>query len=296
MIQAGLVLEGGATRGVFTSGALDYLMEQDLYFSNVVGVSAGSCNAVDYVSKQIGRTKDCMIHQGKDYNFYYGLKGFVKERSVLDMDMIFNKFPNELIPFDFDTFFESDITCEIVITNCVTGKAEYRTEESDRERLMKLCRASSSMPLVCPIVTLDGVPYLDGGLADSVPILHMQKQGIKKNVLILTRPKGYRKKPVSKGLARVYKKMYSKYPEVVRTCILRAKRYNQTMEYIDKLEEKGDIFVLRPQMKPVSRLEKDQDKLAAFYEHGYTLMREMLPDMLEYLGEEMEDGDRKDDE
>ena len=90
--------------------------------------------------------------------------------------------------------------------------------------------------------------------------------------------------------------MYSKYPEVVRTCILRAKRYNQTMEYIDKLEEKGDIFVLRPQMKPVSRLEKDQDKLAAFYEHGYTLMREMLPDMLEYLGEEMEDGDRKDDE
>ena len=148
MTEAGLVLEGGATRGVFTSGALDYLMEKNLYFSYVVGVSAGSCNAVDYVSKQIGRTRDCMIHRGKEYSYYYGLKDFVKERSLLDMDMVFNKYPNELFPFDFDTYFSNDMTCEIVTTNCLTGNAEYMTEESDRDRLMKICRASSSMPLV----------------------------------------------------------------------------------------------------------------------------------------------------
>lgn len=193
MTEAGLVLEGGATRGVFTSGALDYLMEKDLYFSYVVGVSAGSCNAVDYVSKQIGRTRDCMIHRGKEYSYYYGLKDFVKERSLLDMDMIFNKYPNELFPFDFDTYFSNGMTCEIVTTNCLTGNAEYMTEENDSDRLMKICRASSSMPLVCPIVNVDGIPYLDGGLADSIPVKHVQEKGLKKIVLILTRPEGYRK-------------------------------------------------------------------------------------------------------
>lgn len=283
MIEAGLILEGGATRGVFTSGALDYLMEQDIYLSHVIGVSAGSCNAADYVSKQIGRTRDCMIHQGKEYSYYYGLKDFIKERSVLDMDMIFNKLPNELLPFDFDTYFASDITCEIVTTNCLTGKAEYLTEEKDRDRLMKLCRASSSMPLVCPIVSLDGVPYLDGGLSDSVPVRRARKLGLKKVVVILTRPKGYRKKPLSKAVGRLHRRLYSKYPNLVRTCLLRYRMYNSTMEYIEHLEEKGEIFVMRPLVKPVSRLEKDYDKLQAFYDHGYSQMEHLLPQLQEYL-------------
>ena len=283
MIEAGLILEGGATRGVFTSGALDYLMEQDIYLSHVIGVSAGSCNAADYVSKQIGRTRDCMIHQGKEYSYYYGLKDFIKERSVLDMDMIFNKLPNELLPFDFDTYFASDITCEIVTTNCLTGKAEYLTEEKDRDRLMKLCRASSSMPLVCPIVNLDGVPYLDGGLSDSVPVRRARKLGLKKVVVILTRPKGYRKKPLSKAVGRLHRRLYSKYPNLVRTCLLRYRMYNSTMEYIEHLEEKGEIFVMRPLVKPVSRLEKDYDTLQAFYDHGYSQMEHLLPQLQEYL-------------
>lgn len=285
MIEAGLILEGGATRGVFTSGVLDYLMEQDIYFSHVIGVSAGSCNAVDYVSKQIGRTRDCMIHQGKDYNYYYGLKDFIKERSVLDMDMIFNKLPNELLPFDFDTYFSSEIHCEIVTTNCLTGKAEYMTETKDRDRLMKICRASSSMPLVCPIVNIEGTPYLDGGLSDSVPIKRAKELGLKKNVVILTRPKGYRKKPLSKAVGRMHRRLYSKYPAVVRTCLLRYKYYNRTMEYIEKLEDAGEIFVLRPGVKPVSRLEKDNEKLRAFYDHGYHRMEEMLPQLMQYLND-----------
>ena len=283
MIEAGLVLEGGATRGVFTSGALDYLMEKDLYFSYVVGVSAGSCNAVDYVSKQIGRTRDCMIHRGKEYSYYYGLKDFVKERSLLDMDMVFDKYPNEIFPFDFDTYFSSEIDCEIVTTNCRTGKAEYMTETGDRDRLMKICRASSSMPLVCPIVNVDQVPYLDGGLADSIPVKRAQEKGMDKIVLILTRPEGYRKKPTSKAVGKLYRKFYSKYPELVRTCIRRAAMYNKTEAYIEKLEAEGKIFVLRPEMKPVSRLEKDYDKLMAFYQHGYELMEKELPRMQVYL-------------
>ena len=170
MITGTMVLEGGATRGVFTSGALDYLMEKDVYLSHVIGVSAGSCNGVDYVSRQPGRTRDCMIQKDKEYNYYFGLKDFIKEKSVLDMDMVFDRYPNEIFPFDFDTYFASEMECEIVITNCVTGRAEYRTEEEDRDMLMRLCRASSSMPLLAPMVNIDGVPYLDGGLADSIPI------------------------------------------------------------------------------------------------------------------------------
>ena len=137
MQKATMVLEGGATRGVFSSGALDYLMEQDFYTSHVVGVSAGSCNGVDYVSKQIGRTRDCMIHKEKEYDYHVGFRKFVKEKSILDMDMVFDKYPKEIFPFDFDTYFASEMECEIVTTNCVTGKAEYMTERSDRDRLMK---------------------------------------------------------------------------------------------------------------------------------------------------------------
>ncbi len=148
MIQATMVLEGGATRGVFTSGVLDFLMEEKTELSHVVSVSAGACNGVDYVSKQIGRTRDCMIHKEKEYNYYYGFRKFVKEKSILDMDMVFDKYPNELFPFDYDTYFASGTECEIVTTNCRTGKAEYMTERKDRDRLMKLCRASSSMPLI----------------------------------------------------------------------------------------------------------------------------------------------------
>ena len=166
MTKASLVLEGGATRGVFTSGVLDYLMERDLYFSHVIGVSAGSCNGVGYVAKQIGRTKECMIHKEKEYDYYMGIRKFIKEKSLLNMDMIFDKYPNELFPFDYDTYFDSDIKFEVVTTNCITGNAEYLTEKHDRERLMKICRASSSMPLVSPIVNVDGIPYLDGGLAE----------------------------------------------------------------------------------------------------------------------------------
>ena len=139
--RATLVLEGGATRGVFTSGVLDYLMDQDLYMSHVIGVSAGACNAVDYVSKQPRRTRDCMIPEDKENSYYYGIREFVKEKSLMNMDLIFDKYPNELFPFDFDTYFNSEIHCELVTTNCITGKAEYMTEDHDRDRLMKICRA-----------------------------------------------------------------------------------------------------------------------------------------------------------
>lgn len=285
MEKATLVLEGGATRGVFTSGALDFLMEQKLYMSHVIGVSAGACNGLDYVSKQIGRTRDCMIHTEKEYD-YINLRKFVRERSLIDMDMIFDKFPNEVYPFDFDTYFQSDIVCEMVTTNCVTGKAEYMTEDSDPKRLMKVCRASSSLPLFSPIVNIDGTPYLDGGLADSVPIERALEIGNDKIVVILTRNPGYRKKLPSKGVMKIYRSSYKTYPNLIRTIARRSIVYNRTMEKIEKLEEEGKIFVLRPQMKTVSRLERNTDALTDFYNHGYNYMKKQYHNLLEYLQEE----------
>ena len=283
MVKATMVLEGGATRGVFTSGVLDYLMEQELYVSHVIGVSAGSCNAVDYVSRQIGRTRDCMIHKEKEYSYYYGFRKFIKEKSLMNMDMIFDKYPNEIFPFDFETYFASDIRCEIVTTNCDTGQAEYMTEEKDGDRLMKICRASSSMPLVSPIVNVDGIPYLDGGLADSVPVKRAMELKNEKIILILTRNPGYRKKPVSKGMADLYRRAYKSYPNLVRTTIRRNIEYNKQMKLVEQLEREGKIFVLRPLIPTVSRLEKDYDTLMHFYEHGYRLMKKEYQALKEYL-------------
>lgn len=281
--KATLVLEGGATRGIFTSGVLDYLMERELYFSDVIGVSAGSCNAVDYVSRQPGRTRDCMIPTDKEGKYYYGIRDFVKEKSLMNMDLIFDKYPKELLPFDFETYFNSEINCQIVTTNCLTGKAEYMTEDSDNDRLMKLCRASSSMPLLTPIVNIDNVPYLDGGLADSVPIRRAQQMENEKIVVILTKNQGYRKSVLSPTMQRVYKRAYKSYPNLIRTIFRRSFEYNKTMNYLDQLEKRGEIFILRPQVKPVSRLERNKETLHAFYEHGYKYTERKFDDLMEYL-------------
>ena len=281
--KATLVLEGGATRGIFTSGALDYLMERDLYFSDVIGVSAGSCNAVDYVSRQPGRTRDCMIPTDKEGKYYYGIRDFVKEKSLMNMDLIFDKYPKELLPFDFETYFNSEINCQIVTTNCLKGKAEYMTEDSDNDRLMKLCRASSSMPLLTPIVNIDNVPYLDGGLADSVPIRRAQQMENEKIVVILTKNQGYRKSVLSPTMQRVYKRAYKSYPNLIRTIFRRSFEYNKTMNYLDQLEKRGEIFILRPQVKPVSRLERNKETLHAVYEHGYKYTERKFDDLMEYL-------------
>ena len=177
------------------------------------------------------------------------------------------------------------MTCEIVTVNCETGKAEFMTEDHDFDRLMKICRASSSMPLVSPIVNIDEVPYLDGGIADSIPLRRAMELGNKKIVLILTRNPGYRKKPISKGMAGIYRKAYKKYPNLVRAAIRRNHVYNQTMEHVEKLEEEGKIFVLRPLIPTVSRLEKDYDTLMNFYNHGYKLMEKQYDAMMKYLEE-----------
>lgn len=281
MKRTGLVLEGGANRGIFTAGVLDFLMDKEFYFPYVVGTSAGACNATGYLSRQKGRMKKCTIVTEKE-NSYVSLKNILKTHTLLDMDMVFQKYPEEIYPFDFETYFQSSVQCEMVVTNCITGKAEYLSEHSNPRRLMNICRASSSMPLVTKIVTVDGNPYLDGGLADSIPLIHSLKTGHNRNVVVLTRNKGYRKKTGKRN--GLYQAAYGKtYPNLVKCMENRARSYNRIMDYIEKWEKEEKIFVIRPEIEPVARLERDREKLEAFYQHGYNLMEEEFERMKWFL-------------
>ncbi len=281
MKKASLILEGGATRGVFSAGVLDFLMEKELYIPYVIGVSAGACNAVDYLSRQIGRTRDCMIPRDKK-NGYMNLKKALKTKSLFDMDMIFDRYPKELFPFDFKTYQESALRCEMAVTNCLTGKTEYLDDREDEDRLFTICRASCSMPVVTPMVEIGGVPYLDGGLSDSVPVARALREGYKKCVVVLTRNEGYRKK-LSHKAAVIYHSVYKEYPELVKTICRRPVMYNRTMELIERLEKEGHIFVLRPFEPAVSRTEQDPEVLERFYRHGYDLMESRYEELLLYL-------------
>jgi predicted patatin/cPLA2 family phospholipase len=282
--QTALVLEGGGNRGVFTAGVLDYLMEQGVDFSYVTGVSAGACNAVDFVSGQPDRTRKCTIPEKKEYR-YISARNVIHNRTLFDMDMIFDRYPNEIYPFDFDTYFRSETRCELVVTNCLTGLAEYKEETEDPHRLMDICRASSSIPVASPMVMLDGKPYLDGGIADSIPLVHAMREGYRKNVVILTRNYGYRKKKPGKSKA-LYLAAFKEYPNLLNALLNRYRNYNRTLELIEKWEKEGHIYVIRPEIKPVARAEQDKDALNAFYQHGYDLMKEKLDDMTAYLKNE----------
>lgn len=281
MKKSAIILEGGAKRGIFTSGVLDFLMENDYYIPHVIGVSAGSGNAANYLSRQKGRTKACTIRselEGKMFNIH----SVVHQKSLLDLDLIFERDPMELYPFDFDTYFSSDMTCEIVVTNCLNGRAEYLNETKDKKRLMKLFRASCSMPVLTPMVYIDGIPYLDGGLADSIPLIHSMRSGYRKNVVILTRNKGYRKSISKKSMA-MYQRVYRDYPELLRTICSRAYQYNKTVSAIEKWEEEGKIFVIRPTVPAISRMENKAEALEAFYRNGYEQMEKQFEAMKEYL-------------
>lgn len=280
--QAGLILEGGASRGVFTAGALDFLMDHDFMFPYVVGVSAGACNAVSYASKQRGRSFNCLAPEDEENYYIYSGLDIIKNKCMYDMDKLFEKFPYEIYPYDFKKYLELGIDCELVATNVLTGEAEYFKETDSEVRLCNICRASSSLPLVAPMVSLNGVPYLDGGLADSIPLRRAFETGHKKNVVILTRPFGYRKKFPDERM-RIYIPFFNKYPNIMKDIYYRPFYYNKRMETIERLEREGKIFVLRPSIPSPTKTQISREQLQGFYDHGYEIMSKEFQAMKEFL-------------
>ncbi len=278
MIDGGtaLVLEGGGLRGVFSCGVLDCFMKHGVRFPFTVGVSAGACNGLSYMSGQAGRAKASNIDL-MDRHHYVGLKYLITQGCIMDFKLLFEDFPERIIPYDYDAYFSNPDRFVMVRTNCLTGKAEYFEERSSARRVMDIVRASSSLPFVTKISYVDGVPMLDGGIADSIPVEYAFSQGYDKAVVILTRNKGYRKKVGKSLITRLF---YRKYPALQKAIAERNAVYNRTMDLIERLEEEGKIIVIRP-VRPVEvgRMEKNTAKLRALYDEGFSLAGKMLADI-----------------
>ena len=266
--KTGLVLEGGGMRGVFTSGVLDAFMKHDLYFRYIVAVSAGACNGMSYVSRQPRRARISNIDYLARYK-YIGIRHLVTQGCIFDRELLYDKFPNQLLPFDFDEYFKHAKDFEMVTTNCLTGKAMYLSETSDRQRSLDIVRASSSLPYVSKIVTVDGIPMLDGGIIDSIPINRAIETGHEHNVVILTRNKDWRDTGKDCIVPAVN---YKVYPRLRVALSHRHVVYNKQIDLIDRLEAEGKITCIRP-MRPmeVGRIENDVEKLERLYEEGFAI-------------------------
>lgn len=266
--NTGLVLEGGGMRGVFTSGVLDAFMKHGVYFRYVVAVSAGACNGMSYISRQPRRARLSNIDFLTQYG-YIGWRHLLKQGCIFDQELLYDKFPNEYIPFDFDSFFQRSATFEMVTTNCLTGQAEYLTESKDRQRSLDIVRASSSLPYVSKIVRVDDIPMLDGGIVDSIPVMRAIETGHPQNVVILTRNKGYRSKERDRKIPPF---VYKKYPRLRVALSRRVAAYNEQLELVERLEELGKVVCIRPQRPmEVGRMEKDIGRLERLYQEGFML-------------------------
>lgn len=281
MKNSGLVLEGGGLRGVFTSGILDYLMEKEIEFPYIIGVSMGALNAASYVSKQKGRSfRVPYTHLNNPK--YLSFTNFIKEGSYFGLDFIFNKIVYELDPFDFETFENSNQKFISVAANCSTGEAEYFDKNSlNRENNIRALMATSSLPFISKMIKVKENQYLDGGIIDAIPIEKALKDNIQKPIVILTRPYGYRKKTSGIILSKI---IYKNYPQVKNMIKNKAINYNRQMELIEQLEKENKIFVIRPE-KPIEmgRTEKNLEKLQKAYDFGYETMKKNEDKMKKWL-------------
>lgn len=263
--HTGLVLEGGGMRGVFTSGVLDAFMKYELYFPYVVAVSAGACNGLSYMSHQPRRARFSNIDMLRKYG-YISLKSLLTQGSIFDPNILYERFPAEIVPFDYKTYADNPAVYEMVTTNCLTGLPEYLSEKHDPHRITAIAKASSSLPYVAQITKVDGIPMLDGGIVDSIPVLRATSQGHPFNVVVMTRNKGYRSSEHDMKIPPI---IYKEYPRLRVALSHRVEVYNEQLEMVERMERWGEILVIRPQRQmEVGRTCGDVVKLERLYEEG----------------------------
>jgi len=272
--KAALVLEGGGMRGVYTTGVLDWLLDAGLLFDYVIGTSAGASHALSYISRQRGRARRVNV----DYcrrNDYFGPLCLLREGSLFGMDLLFNKIPYRYDPYDFESFEQNVREYYAVVTDIETADAVYLAPRT-ASALLPAIRASCSLPLVSRPVTIGGHSYLDGGIADSIPVRKPLSDGCVRLVVVLTQPKGYRKATAKKrGIAKalenwLYRSVYRNYPAFAASLEKRNRAYNETLDLVDRLEEEGTALVIRPKLQPgLSRFERHPDILDGLYRSGY---------------------------
>lgn len=280
MNKIGLILEGGGMRGIYTAGVLDFFIEKNIEVDITIGVSAGSCHASSYLSKQYKRAYNATVDYINDKR-YLSFSNLIKTGSIFGMDFMFNKIPNELNIYDYDTFTKSKSKFVVVATNCETGCPEY-FELKDLKKEIVYMQASCSIPMFANIVEIDDFKLVDGGVSDSIPIEYSLNQGYKKNIVVLTRDITY-KKNKQKFLSIVNRK-YKKYPNLIKAIENRHLNYNKSLNLVNQLEKDGDVLVIRPK-KPVnvSQIEKNAKKLTSLYEEGYDDAKELYDKILDFI-------------
>ena len=276
-MKTGLVLEGGAFRTIFSCGVCDAFLDAGLPLPDyTVGVSAGIAYGVSYLSKQSRRNLQILTNFAHDHR-YMGMRNFLdpKNRCYFGLKFSYETIPNELIPFDYETFQAYPGSAEAVVTNLNTGKADYLEVPRQDEHFL-LLQATCAIPLMFPIIHIDGQPYLDGGCADPIPWKHALEQGCDRVVVILTRERSYQRAP-SKLQLRVLERQFRKYPNFVETMRHRAEHYNRCREELFDLESSGKILVLEPEnTEGFSRTEQDLNKIRALWQSGYGIGHKAL--------------------
>lgn len=281
-MKTGLVLEGGAFRGLFSAGVLDYLIEKKLVFDYVVGVSAGAGNQLNFISGQEGRTKKIIQAEGNDA--YFGVKQMCKSGKMLDLDKMTFEFAHNQYPFDFDSYNNSEVEGELVVINCETGKAEYIKKTSNTERMLTAAKASCSVPFLCKPVEIDGKYYLDGSIADSIPVQRAVENGCDRILVVLTKrpddsPTDFKK---YKAIMGRYKKQY---PGLYEALLTRTDTYSEQTKLLNELVDEGKVFLIRPEIQNISKFEKDKNKQEEFYQHGYDIMKSNYDKLVKFLSE-----------
>ena len=279
----GLVMEGGALRGMFTAGVTDVMLEHGIEFDAAVGVSAGSSFGCNYNSKQIGRALRYNLRFANDKR-YCSIESLIKTGDLFNARFCYHILPEKLDLMDEKTYMENPLKFYCAVTDVNTGKPLYHDCKELTENTLEWMRASASLPLAANIVKVDGYELLDGGLTDSIPIRWMESQGCDKNVIILTRPAGYRKKPQNKIVMAIMKHVYKDYPELLKAISLRHTMYNAEIDYINEIEKAGKAFVIRPeQALDIHRVEHNKAKIQGAYDAGRSVMLKRIAELKEYL-------------
>lgn len=278
--QSSLILEGGTFRTVYTAGILDYFLEQQLHIPYVIGISAGAIAACSYVSKQKERTFRVIANFRHDKRYIGVQNFFTKDRSYFGLDFSYNILPNVIDRFDWQTFQQHDGDVLFGVTNAYTGEIEYM-DGKGMDTTCQLLRATCAIPLLFPEIKLNGIPYYDGGLSESIPVCKAMEDGYDKHIIILTQPKGYEKTLDRKGKWTV-KLFEYKYPKLAAQMKQRAARYNETLRQIDELERSGKAFVFRPTYA-VNSFEKDRFQLKRNYDMGYALAKQRFDELQHFL-------------
>ena len=280
-MKTGLVLEGGAMRGLFTAGIIDVLMENNIKFNGAIGVSAGAAFGCNYKSGQIGRVIRYSKRFANSWK-YASLWSLLTTGDYFGAEYAYHFIPNKLDIVDFETFRNNPMEFWAVATNVGSGKAVYRQLNTLDYEELEFVRASASMPLVSNIVKLNGQRLLDGGVADSIPLAFFQKQGYQRNVVVLTQPKGYRKQP-NKLMPLMHLQLH-RHPKMLKALAERHIMYNKEVDLVLQEERKGNVFVLQPQIKlTIGHTSHNPKKMQEIYEHGRKVATEELEKLKQFL-------------